>query len=139
MLLLRAMELCRKKFKISIVHWKYLVDKSSTAKFCVESMSKNLTEALLVMIIAMPTGIIDTPNIKNNIQCIKDLYRSSRNGGKHMSTVAGGSPIIALIYQQQTLCNEQMDCLPCVRRQFNSVLNQSTHLAYIDRLNLCPR
>jgi hypothetical protein len=72
-LLLREMEHCRKKFKISIVHGKYLVHKSSTAKFCVESMSKNLTEALLVMIIAMPTGIIDTPNIKNSIQCIKDL------------------------------------------------------------------
>ena len=129
MLLLRAMELCRKKFKISIDHGKYLVDKSSTAKFCVESMSKNLTEALLVMIIAMPTGIIDTPNIKNSIQCIKDLYRSSRNGGKHMSAVAGCSPIIALIYHQQTSGNEQMDYLPCVRRQFNSVLNQSTHLA----------
>jgi uncharacterized membrane protein len=59
--LLRAMEICRIKFKISIVHGKYLVDKSNAAKFCVESMFKNLTEALLVMIMAMLTGIIDTP------------------------------------------------------------------------------
>jgi hypothetical protein len=40
-------------------------------------MSKNLTEALLVMIIAMPAGIIDTTDIENDIQCIKDLLRSS--------------------------------------------------------------
>jgi hypothetical protein len=45
-------------------------------------MSKNLIEALLVMIIAMPAGIIDTTDIENDIQCIKDLLRSSiRNGG----------------------------------------------------------
>jgi hypothetical protein len=30
-------------------------------------MSKNLTEALLVMIIAMPAGIIDTTDIENDI------------------------------------------------------------------------
>ena len=51
----------------------YLVHKSSTAKFCVESMPKNLTEALLVMILVVPAGIIDTTNIKHGIQCIKDL------------------------------------------------------------------
>jgi len=54
-----------------------LVDKSSTAKFCVESMSKNLIEALLVMIISMPAGIIDTTDIKHGIQCIKDLRVAS--------------------------------------------------------------
>jgi hypothetical protein len=40
-------------------------------------MSKNLIEALLVMIIAMLAGIIDTTDIKHGIQCIKDLLRSS--------------------------------------------------------------
>jgi hypothetical protein len=36
-------------------------------------MAKDLAEALLVMIIAMPAGIIDSTNIKHGLQRIKDL------------------------------------------------------------------
>jgi len=87
--LLIALELLGEEFRISIAHGEYLVDKSSTAKFCVESMSKNLIEALLVMIISMPAGIIDTTDIKHGIQCIKNLLHSSiRNGGKQVSGIA---------------------------------------------------
>ena len=87
--MLIALELLGEEFGISIAHGEYLVDKSSTAKFCVESMSKNLIEALLVMIISMPAGIIDTTDIKHGIQCIKDLLQSSiRNGGEQVSGIA---------------------------------------------------
>lgn len=56
-----------------IIHGKYLVNKPGTAKFCVKAMSKDLIKALLVMIVAMPAGIIDTTNIKHSIQSIEDL------------------------------------------------------------------
>jgi hypothetical protein len=69
-----APELFGKEHRI-IIHGDYLVDKSSTAKFSVESMSKHLIEAFLVMIISMLAGIIDTTDIKHGIQCIKDLLQ----------------------------------------------------------------
>ena len=62
-------------FNTFIVYGKYLVNKPSTAKFCVKAMSKDLVEALLVMIIAMPAGIIDTTYIKHGLQRIKDLEK----------------------------------------------------------------
>jgi hypothetical protein len=53
-------------------------------------MSKNLIEALLVMIIAMAAGIIHAINIKDGIQSIKDLWESStRKGGTQRSAIAG--------------------------------------------------
>jgi hypothetical protein len=59
--------------KTCIVYERYLVNKPSTAKFRVKAMSKDLAEALLVMIIVMPAGIIDTTYIKHGLQRIKDL------------------------------------------------------------------
>jgi hypothetical protein len=59
--------------KTCIVYERYLVNKPSTAKFRVKPMAKDLAEALLVMIIAMPAGIIDSTNIKHGLQRIKDL------------------------------------------------------------------
>jgi hypothetical protein len=56
-----------------IIYGRYLVNKPGTAKFRVKAMSKDLVEALLVMIIAMPAGIIDTTYIKHGLQRIKDL------------------------------------------------------------------
>jgi hypothetical protein len=51
-------------------------------------MSKDLIEALLVMIIAMAAGIIHATNIKDSIQCIKDLRESStRKGGIQVSAI----------------------------------------------------
>ena len=67
----------------------YLVDKPSTAKLRVKSMPKDFVEALLVMIIAMAGGIIHTTNIKDGIQCIKDLRQSSTKGGIEVSATAG--------------------------------------------------
>lgn len=88
MLLLIAPELFGKELRI-IIHGDYLVDKSSAAKLSVESMSKHLIKAFLVMIVSMPAGIIDTTDIKHGIQCIKDLLQTDiANGGKQVSATA---------------------------------------------------
>jgi hypothetical protein len=60
-------------YETCIIYGRYLVNKPSTAKFRVKAMSKDLVEALLVMIIAMSAGIIDTTDIKHRLQRIKDL------------------------------------------------------------------
>lgn len=46
----------------------YLINKTSTAKLSGETMAKNLSKTLLMMIITIMTWIIDAANIKN---CIK--------------------------------------------------------------------
>jgi hypothetical protein len=64
----------------------YLVNKPSTAKLRVKAMPKDLAEALLVMVVAMPAGIIDTTNIKHSLQRIEELeWSSTRKRGKQVS------------------------------------------------------
>jgi ERCC4-type nuclease len=76
--------------RVSVILGEYLVDKPSTAEFRVKSMPEDLTESLLVMIIAVAARIIHTTNIKDSIQCIKDLQQSStRKGGIQVSAIAG--------------------------------------------------
>ena len=106
----------------------YLVHKSSTAKFCVESMPKNLTEALLVMIIAMPAGIINTTNIKHGVQCIKDLLWSSINQWVQLQDTTKS---IALIYIMRTELegNEQMQYCTMYTKTIQQRAKQSNKLS----------
>jgi hypothetical protein len=87
------------KDSISVIRKEYLVDKPSTAKLRVKSMSKDLIEALLVMIIVMAAGIIHATNIKDSIQRITDLRESStRKEGIQVSAIAGYTKSSAVSY-----------------------------------------
>lgn len=60
-------------FKTFIVYGKYLVNKPSTAKFCVKAMSKDLVEALLVMIdplLVASSPAVNPPKFRKGVNSV---------------------------------------------------------------------
>ena len=57
----------------------YLINKPGTAKLGIKSMSKNLLESFLVMIIPVMTRIIHATHIKHSIKPLQYLQNSDQS------------------------------------------------------------